>query len=158
MIELKTDYPWVYESFHEHGYHTIRRSNRYWAGLSSDLVIEQVLMRPLKSRGDQLQGRGVKESVRTIWINSMHRCAGIHNAMSTLTKMEHRTSEQHVDLSRSRRKRHWSDMEKIDLWFRNHDPFAADVSTLRSLSTGLTAQENDGINCDDAETVGATIQ
>ena len=31
------------------GLHVIRRSDRYWAGLSSDLVIEQEFMRAMKS-------------------------------------------------------------------------------------------------------------
>ena len=72
MIELKIDYPWVYESFHEQEYHIICRSNRYWAGLSSDLIIEQVLMRSMKSRGGLTRGRGVRESVRTMCINRVH--------------------------------------------------------------------------------------
>ena len=29
----------------------VRRSNRYWAGLSPDLIIEQVLMRSVKTHG-----------------------------------------------------------------------------------------------------------
>ena len=33
MMELETDYPWVHKNFTENGYHTIRRSNKFWAGL-----------------------------------------------------------------------------------------------------------------------------
>ena len=33
MLELETTYPWVYKNFSEHGYHTVRRSDRFWAGL-----------------------------------------------------------------------------------------------------------------------------
>ena len=50
-------------------YHTIRRSERYWSGLWTDLVIEQVLMRSLKSRGGLSHGRGLTESVRLMWIH-----------------------------------------------------------------------------------------
>ena len=44
-----------------------RRTGRYWAGLSSDLVIEQdlVLMRSMKSTGRLTRGRGICESERT---------------------------------------------------------------------------------------------
>ena len=42
--------PWVYSNFAEHGYHTARRSDKYWAVLWSDLIIEQCLMRSLQSR------------------------------------------------------------------------------------------------------------
>ena len=35
----------------EQGSHVIRRSNQFWAGLSSDLFIEQSLIRSLKTSG-----------------------------------------------------------------------------------------------------------
>ena len=44
MSSLETDHPDVYRQF-EAGFHVVRRSNRLWAGLSTDLVIEQVLMK-----------------------------------------------------------------------------------------------------------------
>ena len=158
MLELETNYPWVYDNFLNCGYHTVRRTDRFWAGLWTDLIIEQVMMRSLKSRGGLSGGRGVTESVRMMWIHSMHRCAGIHNAMSDLTGMQHRTSEQHVELCATRIKRDVSDMKKFDLWFQIHDPFDPDVPSLRSLSSGLAAKESDNINCDTAEEVGLNIQ
>ena len=129
-----------------------------WAGFWTDLIIEQVLMRPLKSRGGLTHGRGVTEFVSTPWINSMHRCVAIHNSMSTLTNVIHRTSEQHVDLTASRRQLDMSDIGKLDAWFQTHDPFDPDILTLRSLATGLTAAVCDNINCDAAEVVGQMIQ
>ena len=50
MLNLKNTNPFVYELF-ENGFHVIRRSERHWAGLSSDLVKEQELMRTMKSSG-----------------------------------------------------------------------------------------------------------
>ena len=100
MLELPTEYPWVYHSFTEHGYHTVRRSDRYWAGLWTDLVIEQVMMRSIKSRGGLARGRGINDTVRLVWIHSMHRCADVHNVMTALTGAQHRTSEQHLELAR----------------------------------------------------------
>ena len=47
MQNLQETHPEVYRHFEE-GYHVIRRSDRYWAGLSADMIIEQVLMRSLK--------------------------------------------------------------------------------------------------------------
>ena len=32
MMELETDYSWVYKNFTENGYHTIRRSNKFGQG------------------------------------------------------------------------------------------------------------------------------
>ena len=45
----------------------------------------------------------------------------------------------------------------IDL-FGLHDPFAGNVPQLRSLSSGLTASEDDGIKCDETEKVVSEIQ
>lgn len=50
MLDLKNTNPSVYELF-EIGFHVIRRYQRFWAGLSSDLVIEQELMWTMKSSG-----------------------------------------------------------------------------------------------------------
>ena len=50
MSELHKTHPYVHKSFQD-GLHVVRRSDRYWSGLSTDLVIEQVLMRSLKTSG-----------------------------------------------------------------------------------------------------------
>ena len=33
MIDLPKEHPWLYSCFMEQAYHTIRRSDRFWAGL-----------------------------------------------------------------------------------------------------------------------------
>ena len=63
-------------------YHTVRRSDRQWAGLWTDIVIEQVQIRSLKSGGGLTRGRGMPKSVRQQWIYSTQACAAIHDAMS----------------------------------------------------------------------------
>ena len=63
----------------------------YGAGLWTDIVIEQVLIRYLKSR----VGLTMTESVRQQWVYSMHACAAIHDAMTLLTGKHHTTSHQH---------------------------------------------------------------
>ena len=40
MLELEINYSWVYKNFTEHVCHRVRRSDKYWAGLWSDLIIE----------------------------------------------------------------------------------------------------------------------
>ena len=55
MQSLKDDHPVVHDLF-QAGYHVVRRSDRYWGGLSTDLVIEQVLMRSVKSQGGLTRG------------------------------------------------------------------------------------------------------
>ena len=73
MSHLQEDHPEVYENFRK-GLHVIRRSDHYWAGLSSDLVIEQVLMRSMKRRGGLTRGRGKTEQQRV-----MPACAEINS-------------------------------------------------------------------------------
>ena len=41
------------------------------------------------------RGRGMTESVRQQWVYSMHACAAIHDAMTSLTGKHHTTSHQH---------------------------------------------------------------
>ena len=48
MLMLESDNPAVFQKF-VNGFHVIRRTDQYWAGLGSDLVIEQTLLRSLKN-------------------------------------------------------------------------------------------------------------
>ena len=59
MAKLQTTHSQVQQKFEE-GLHVIRRSDRYWAGLSPDLVIEQALMRPIKTSGGLTRGKGME--------------------------------------------------------------------------------------------------
>ena len=65
MDVLPIDFPWLYNLFQQ-GYYAIRRSDRFWAGFWTDLVIEQYLMRTAKNRGGLTRGRGMTESVRLL--------------------------------------------------------------------------------------------
>ena len=56
---LHVEYPWVYRNFAVHGYHTVRRSDRYWSGLWTDLITDQVMMRSLKASSGITRGRGI---------------------------------------------------------------------------------------------------
>ena len=68
MSELKEPHPDIHQQF-ESSHHITRRSNRHWAGLSTDLVIEQVL-RSMKSTGGLTQVGNVGEA-KTSWLLSM---------------------------------------------------------------------------------------
>ena len=83
MENLKNDHPHVYEGFVS-GYHVVRRSDRFWAGLSTDLIIEQVLMRSLKTTGGLTRGSGMTEQQRVTWLLSTPACAQTSCAMQDL--------------------------------------------------------------------------
>ena len=87
--------------FKGNGYNSVRRNDRYWAGLWSDLIIEQVIMRSIMSRTGLTRGRDFTESTRNQWIHT----AVIHEAMISVTKSTLGNSEQHVELGASRKNR-----------------------------------------------------
>jgi len=88
----------------------------------------------------------------------MHKCAEVHDAMTTMTEVKTKASEQHIELSRSRCKRDFQDLLKIQKCFDQHEPFDLKGVKLRSLSSGLTTALGDGINPEKAEEVGLRIQ
>ena len=65
IVRLESEHPVVYEKLID-GFHVVRKSDRKWAGLSTDLVIEQVLMRSMKTSGGRARGRGMTEQQRLI--------------------------------------------------------------------------------------------
>ena len=104
MFNLKTEHPNVQQRFDE-GFHVVRRSDRLWAGLSSDLIIEQVLMRSLKTSGGLTRGRGLTERQRLLWLLSMPACAEINQAMQELTGVNYNTGEQNQEMTKARKSR-----------------------------------------------------
>ena len=122
MKSLQQDHPWLFQQF-TNGEHSVKRSRHSWAGLWSDLVIEQTLMRSVKSRGGLTRGRGMTESVRHAWTLSLNYSASVHDAMTTLTGMNIETSEQPVDLRSSRSNRDKADGLKFVAWLEERNPF-----------------------------------
>ena len=108
-------------------------------------------MRSVKSRGGFIRGRCLTESTRHQWVHTAHQYAVIHEAVTSTIKTN---SEQHVELGVSRKNRDVSDLPRIQVWFREHNPFEAGPE-LRP-STGMC---NDGtVNCDNSGKVGKEIQ
>ena len=77
MSVLEMSHPSVFASFNK-GQHVIRRSDRFWAGLSADLVIEQELMRSLKTAGGLTKGRRMSEAQCSVWIMSRPMCLQVN--------------------------------------------------------------------------------
>jgi hypothetical protein len=158
MEALQEKHPWLHNNF-ENGLHAVRRTGRHWAGLWSDLIIEQTLMRSIKSRGGLTRGRGMTESVRHMWVLSLNYSAAIHEAMTSLSGLTVVSSEQHIEMGVSRRARDFDDSEVFIQWFKKRNPFAYNDSNLHSLSTGLVSVSGkDEVNCEKAEQLGRKIQ
>ena len=153
MSQLEKQHPDIYQQFQE-GLHVVRRSDRLWAGLSTDLVIEQVLMRSMKSSGGLTRGRGMTEQQRLVWVLSMPICAEVNKAMQELTGVNYDTGEQNRDMTKARQARDWKDIHTIISYLQENSPFASDTS-LRNISTGVHACAT--VNVDKAEAVGRAI-
>ena len=153
MAMLENDHPDIYRLFQE-GFHVVRRSDRQWAGLSSDLVIEQVLMRSLKTSGGLTRGSGMTEQQRLMWLLSMPTCAKVNEVMQELTCVDYNTREQNKDITKARQKRDWEDTQTVLSCLKDRDPFSSRPS-LQNIFTGVHA--NSTVNVDMAKVLGDTI-
>ena len=115
-------------------------------------------MRSIKSLGDLTRGRGMIESVRNLWVATLHSCGEIEQTIRTVTETNRQTSEQHVELGVSRCRRDHADLMKVYEWLQQFNPFDTGDNRLRSLTSGLAAKDGDGMNCDRAEVVGRSLQ
>ena len=80
MHKLHETHPEVSRHF-DQGLHVVRRSDGLWAGISPDLVIEQVLVRSMKTNGGLTRGRGMTETQRLVWLMAHPVCAEVNYAM-----------------------------------------------------------------------------
>jgi hypothetical protein len=137
MFALQNTQPALHEHFMK-GMHTVRRSDRFWAGLSTDLVIEQTLMKSIKGRGGLSHGRGFDENVAKLWLKSRGECAKINSVMNDLVGLSSVHSE-HTDVSKARIARDTSDVMKIWTFLDANSPFRfADCTKLISLISGVS--------------------
>ena len=111
MSELEIKHPAVFRKS-ANGLHLFRRSNQFWAGLSNNLVIEQTLMRSLKSTGGLTHGSGMNEEQQSLWTMSIPIMSA-YNAMQEFNHLSYTTSEQHKGSIEERIKRDSSDLSKI---------------------------------------------
>ena len=93
MSSLEQTHPAVYHMFAEKSYHTVRQNDRFWSGNWSDIVIEQDMMRSLKTSGGLTRGGGMTESSRSQWVATTHEFANIHDQMTEITNTQTSSSE-----------------------------------------------------------------
>lgn len=140
-----------YERFVTNGYFTIRRSNKFWSGIWSDMTIEQTLMRSMKSNGGLTHGRGITESTMKKWITTMTTMIDISQQIEQFCGVSFDTTEQHIDARTSRVSRDTNDVKKFLDWFTYHDSFPV-VENVMPISTGVIGDEK--INCHLAYDIG----
>lgn len=130
--------------FTSDGFFTIRRSHKFWSGVWSDMIIEQFLMRSIKTQGGLTHGRGLSESVLTTFVLTMIILVDVCNEMESFCNVSFATTEQHVDSREYRLKRDVADLEKLLSFFNIYDPFP-ETDKITSIFSGIVG--NDTINC-----------
>ena len=50
------------------------------------------------------------ESVRHQWVHTNHACAAIHGAMTKITNLSLLSSEQHLEMGKTRKERDYKDL------------------------------------------------
>ncbi|KAK7109451.1 hypothetical protein V1264_013491 [Littorina saxatilis] len=153
MMHLSETHPDVYRDFMA-GHHVIRRSQRFWAGLSCDLTIEQTLMCSLKSSGGLTRGRGMGELQRLVWLLSMPSCAAVNQWMVSFTHGDSNT-EHHKDLTEARQRKDDKDTSTIVTYVLQRNPFETEGHQLVCIATGLTSDTS--ANVDSAKVIGHRI-
>ena len=158
MKQLPHTHPEIHASFLR-GEHVVRRSSHSFAGIWTDLGIEQLYMRAAKTSGGLTQGRGASEHSCDLWAWTLGCSAKIHDALMELCRIITASSEQHLEMGASRRKIDYGHFLDYRSWFSSRNPFLISSENLHSLSTGVVSFEGrDDVTCEKAEEIGASIQ
>ena len=67
------------------------------------MLIEQTLVRSLKTSGGLTGVRGMEEIQRLIWIMSKSACSEVNDGIQKLTSVSYTTSDQHKEAGCSRK-------------------------------------------------------
>lgn len=133
------------------GHYTIRRTSEFWSCISTDMAIEQSLMRLLKVQGGLTHGRGISDSQLAYFVLSFPGCLKICSSLERLTGINRTSTEQHVELRDSRRSVDAKHLNSFINWLSTRSPWQ-ECSALRSLSSGIVGDPT--INCHNAKELG----
>ncbi|KAF4529941.1 hypothetical protein B566_EDAN016852 [Ephemera danica] len=145
MMQLKYNMPKnEYARFSQGGF-TVRRNEWYWSGCWTDLIIEQELMRSIKSSGGLTRGRGLTESTATQFLSSQPACLEIMALIENFSGKRAENSEQHKEMRDTRMARDKKDVDTLYKWLEIRNPFICSPDHLVSLTTGVVAENS--VNC-----------
>jgi hypothetical protein len=116
------------------------------------------MMKSLKSRSVLTHGRGLTDSVRVLWVSTMHHMANIHAGVTSLLNLDRLSDDlHHKQSNKAHTKRENIDTAKICGWFESLNPFDFIDSRLRTLWSGV-ADSDDGDKVDSAIEVEIDIR
>ena len=87
------------------------------------MIIEEDLMRLLKSRGGLTHGSGLISSTLARFVLAQPASVAVCSAVEKLCGISMDTSDQHVELRESRQVRDDRDLNAITSWLESHSPF-----------------------------------
>lgn len=135
MVELKAREPLLFKEFEDKGYFTTNRTGSRWAGVWSDMTIEQTSMRSMKTSGGLIR-RGITDSVVAKWVLGLTEATAICMSLEEFSGVKFSSGEQHVDFRASRQDKDEKDIATMYKWFNDHPPFPKSNSLI-ALSTGV---------------------
>lgn len=113
-------------------------------------------MRSLKTSGGLTRGRGMDDTKRSLWLNSLQARAALNNAIQDLTNLKTETSDQHKECGNSRLVRDNKDTECIYNFLKERNPFVnPHPNEFRNIADGIISTSK--ANVDRAEDVGMKI-
>lgn len=142
--------PAEFQKFTIEGHFTVRRSDKFWSGIWTDMTIEQMLMKDMKIGGG-LIGRGMTESTLLKWTLGMTYLQNIAQEMEKYSNVTSTSSEQHVELRPARMSRDASDVRILREWLSKHPPFP-ETDLIININSGVVG--SDQVNCHQAQVVG----
>lgn len=151
MQQLKKSHPIVYSKFQK-DLHVVCCSDEYWAGLSSDLIIERALMGSIKCTGGLTRGSGLTEAQQQVWVQShAQRLTVLCKSLLVSCIIQVNNPRK---LSYTRQTKDCLDTRKILTFLLDRSPFTTD-KPLHSLASGVIAHGN--VNIGKAKEAGDLI-
>ena len=96
-------------------------------------------MKSLKGRSNVVS-KGININVMRVWTQTMHRCAKVTDAISSILITE-KCKEQLKEIFPARVKRHFKYFQVIQSWLNNDNPFTPGKQFI-ALDTGVVDSEN----------------
>lgn len=141
--------PEEYRNYTRQAMFVVRRSDKPFSGILTDMTIEQTLNRFFGT--DLVHGRGVTPSVISRYLGAMPTAFTVMEGLENYIGLKSSSSEQHQDLHKGRIKKDHEALRKFVTWLRNHKPFD-ESEVLKSLSTNVIGTKQ--IDCHKAVSKG----
>ncbi|GFS56394.1 uncharacterized protein TNCV_4388641 [Trichonephila clavipes] len=106
----------IFKNF-KNEFFTVKRTEKFNFSTWTDIVIEQILMKSMKTEGGVSRGRSTQESVLFKWVFAMYATNTICDEMEKFCTVSLDSTEQHVNAWDSRLKRDNTDVSKFVKWF-----------------------------------------